>query len=95
MPLSALSSLTKRTKPNMCDIFRLKASMSQKRIVEAMHKEEGKDRKCLRCDKLFFSSFKGNRICGDCKKSKEMVRDESQDWTAWSDNLNYAGGGNK
>jgi hypothetical protein len=79
----------------MCNIFRLKASMSQQRIVETKYKEEGKERKCLRCDKTFFSSFKGNRICGDCKRSKEMIRDESQDWTSWSDNLNFAGGGKK
>jgi hypothetical protein len=79
------------TNPNMCDIFRLKATMSQKRIVETMYKDEGKDRKCLSCDKTFFSTFKGNRICNDCKESKERVKSESTDWDTWESNLNYAG----
>jgi hypothetical protein len=30
-----------------------------------------KNRICLSCDEIFFSSFSGNRICNKCKTSKE------------------------
>ena len=34
---------------------------------------EQKRRVCLRCDKEFFSESRGNRICGECKKSNCKV----------------------
>jgi len=73
----------------MCDIFKLHASMSQKRIVETINKDKVKTRKCLRCDSSFTSSFNGNRVCDDCKRSKEMNRDSSKDWSLWENVNNF------
>lgn len=39
-----------------------------------------KERKCLRCDKKFFSGFNGNRLCEDCKR----FANEAFHWDAYS-----------
>ena len=78
----------------MCNrIFTLRATMSQQKIVETMYAGQSKLRTCLRCDSKFMSEFNGNRICTECKTSKQMVRDLDTDWSSWPTNYHQKLGG--
>lgn len=67
----------------MKHIFKLQATMSQQKIVETMYAGKSKIRTCLRCDAKFMSDFNGNRICTECKTSKQYGRDLDTDWGSW------------
>jgi len=46
------------------------SSRNKKPAADKAH--EIKKRKCLRCAKLFLSEWKGNRLCVNCKGSKDF-----------------------